>query len=87
MSAHRVLFFVQHLRGIGHLKRAAVIARTLARAGIEVDIISGGPPVPDLDIGHAGFFQLPPVFSPDHRYTRLVDQRCAPAPPDPRRIS
>ncbi|MCZ6484007.1 MAG: glycosyltransferase, partial [Alphaproteobacteria bacterium] len=82
MSAHRVLFFVQHLRGIGHLKRAAVIARTLARDGIEVDIISGGPPVPDLDIGAAEFFQLPPVFSPDDSYSRLVDESGAPATPE-----
>lgn len=79
MSAHRVLFFVQHLRGIGHLKRTAVIARTLARDGIEVDIVSGGPPVPDLDIGAAGLFQLPPVFSPDDGYSRLVDESGAPA--------
>ncbi len=85
MSAHRVLFFVQHLRGIGHLKRTAVLARTLARDGIEVDIISGGPPVPDLDIGAAGFFQLPPVFSPDDSYSRLVDESGAPATPELRR--
>ena len=85
MSARRVLFFVQHLRGIGHLKRAAVIGRTLARDGIEVDIISGGPPVPDLDIGAAGFFQLPPVFSPDDSYSRLVDESGAPATPELRR--
>ncbi len=82
MSAHRVLFFVQHLRGIGHLKRTAVLARTLARDGIEVDIISGGPPVPDLDIGAAEFFQLPPVLSPDDSYSRLVDESGAPATPE-----
>ena len=85
MSAHRVLFFVQHLRGIGHLKRTAVLARTLARDGIEVDIVSGGPPVPDLDIGAAGLFQLPPVFSPDDSYSRLVDESGAPATPELRR--
>lgn len=82
MSAHRVLFFVQHLRGIGHLKRAAVLARTLAGDGIEVDILSGGPTVPGLDIGAARLFQLPPVFSPDDGYTRLVDEDGRPATPD-----
>ena len=85
MSAHRVLFFVQHLRGIGHLKRTAVLARTVARDGIEVDIISGGAAVPDLDIGAAGFFQLPPVKSPDDSYSRLVDESGAPATPELRR--
>jgi predicted glycosyltransferase len=85
MNTHRALFFVQHLRGIGHLKRTAVLARTLARDGIEVDIISGGPPVPDLDIGDAGLFQLPPVFSPDDSYSRLVDESGAPATPELRR--
>ena len=85
MSAHRVLFFVQHLRGIGHLKRTAVLARTLARDGIEVDILSGGPAVPDLDIGAADLFPLPPVLSPDDSYSRLVDESGAPATPELRR--
>ena len=38
----RVLFYVQHLLGIGHLKRAATRARACAAAGLEVTVVSGG---------------------------------------------
>lgn len=81
MSARRVLFSVQHLRGIGHLKRAAVLARAFARAGIDVDFVSGGMAVPDLDIGAAKFFQLPPVRSRDDTYSELVDENGSPVGP------
>ena len=39
---HRVLIFVQHLRGVGHLQRAATLARALAADGVRVDLVSGG---------------------------------------------
>ena len=39
-----VFFYVQHLLGIGHLRRAAIIARALRRRGIDVDFVSGGAP-------------------------------------------
>ncbi|MEE9251183.1 MAG: glycosyltransferase [Alphaproteobacteria bacterium] len=81
MSGGRVLFSVQHLRGIGHLKRAAVLARAFAQAGIDVDFVSGGMAVPDLDIGAARFFQLPPVRSPDDTYSKLVDEKGSPVGP------
>jgi predicted glycosyltransferase len=56
----RVLFYVQHLLGVGHLARAARVARAVQDAGMQVTLVSGGLPVP-------GFFdglrvvQLPPV--------------------------
>ncbi len=81
MSAQRILLLVQHLRGIGHLKRAAVLARAFAQAGIDIDFVSGGMAVPDLDIGAANFFQLPPVRSPDDTYSELVDENGRPAGP------
>jgi predicted glycosyltransferase len=33
MTAPRVFFYVQHLLGIGHLRRAASIAQALVAAG------------------------------------------------------
>ena len=71
--AARVFFYVQHLLGIGHLKRAATIARAMADAGLEVTLVSGGAPVPELDLTGLGFEQLPPVRATDLYFKELVD--------------
>jgi predicted glycosyltransferase len=60
----RVFFHVQHLLGIGHVRRAAVLARTLAASGFDVLLVSGGAPL-RLDLGGARFHQLPPVRARD----------------------
>jgi predicted glycosyltransferase len=60
----RVFFHVQHLLGIGHIRRTAVLARTLAASGLDVLLVSGGGPV-KLDLGGARFHQLPPVRARD----------------------
>lgn len=60
----RVFFHVQHLLGIGHVRRAAVLARTLAARGFDVLLVSGGAPL-TLDLGQARFHQLPPVRARD----------------------
>ncbi len=68
--------YVQHLLGIGHLVRAGALARGLEAAGIRVILVSGGMPVPVLDIG-AGisrFEQLPPVRAADETFKSLVDE-------------
>ncbi|WP_119418821.1 glycosyltransferase family protein [Desertibaculum subflavum] len=70
----RVLFYVQHLLGIGHLKRAATLARGLAADGLDVTLVSGGFPVPELDTGGARFVQLPPVRATDLYFKVLVDE-------------
>lgn len=73
MSAPRLLIYVQHLLGIGHLMRAARLARALAAAGSEVDLVSGGMPAPGLELGGARLVQLPPVRSKDEKFSGLVD--------------
>lgn len=70
----RVLFHVQHLLGIGHLKRAATLARALERNGLAVALVSGGLPVPGLDCGGAELIQLPPVRAIDKYFKILVDE-------------
>lgn len=72
MSA-RVFFYVQHLLGIGHLRRAATLARAIAAGGFDVLIVSGGAPVAGLDLGGARFHQLPPVRAADARLKELVE--------------
>jgi len=69
----RLFIWVQHLLGIGHLMRAAHIARFLAEHGWQVDLVSGGMPVPGLDVGAARLHQLPPVRAADQTFAALVD--------------
>lgn len=61
----RVFFYVQHLLGIGHLRRAAVLARALVAGGFDVLLVSGGAPVEGLALGGARFHQLPPLRAAD----------------------
>lgn len=67
----RVFFWVQHLLGIGHLRRAATLARGLAKEGFDVLLVSGGAPVPGLDLGAARLKQLPPLRARDEGLREL----------------
>ena len=69
-----VFFYVQNLLGIGHLRRAAVLAKAMVEAGLTVDFVAGGFPVSALDLGGARLVQLPPVRSVDDRFSALVDE-------------
>lgn len=66
----RVFFYVQHLLGIGHLRRAAVLARALAEGGFDVLMVSGGAPLA-LDLGRARLHQLPPLRARDEGLREL----------------
>lgn len=69
----RALVYVQHLLGVGHLKRALLVAGALAEHGLRVLVVSGGPPA--RLTGHAGveLFQLPPVRAADAAFSALAD--------------
>jgi predicted glycosyltransferase len=77
MSA-QVMFYVQHLMGIGHQRRMAAIARACADEELSVTYVSGGLPVGGLDVGPATFVQLPPCRSPDLGFAALVDAHAQP---------
>jgi predicted glycosyltransferase len=66
----RVFFHVQHLLGIGHIRRAAVLARTLSASGFDVLLVSGGAPL-RLELGGARFHQLPPLRARDEGLREL----------------
>ena len=68
----RVFFYVQHLLGIGHLRRAAVLARALVAGGFDVLLVSGGAPVEGLALGGARFHQLPPLRAADESLRDLA---------------
>lgn len=74
MSSAPVLFYVQHLLGVGHLTRAALLSGALADAGTPTHLVSGGMPVADLPLGRARLSQLPPARSADTAFTGLVDE-------------
>jgi len=71
--AGRVLFHVQHLLGIGHLQRSLLIAEALAARGIEVTVVSGGPPVPELRRNGITLVELPEIRARDATFA-LVDR-------------
>src|SRR4051812_11153438 len=64
-----VFFYVQHLLGIGHLKRAATLAQALRDAGFRVVLASGGVPVPSIPVD----VQLPPASAADSSFKGLLD--------------
>jgi predicted glycosyltransferase len=70
----RVLFWVQHLLGTGHLKRAATIARALAAQGLKVTLVSGGPPAAWLVPEGVELVQLPWVKARDLAFSAIVDR-------------
>jgi predicted glycosyltransferase len=77
VNKRRAFIYVQHLLGIGHLKRAVTLARATAAAGLDVTLASGGLPVPDLiaDAESDGvrIVQLPPASAADLSFRTLVD--------------
>jgi predicted glycosyltransferase len=70
-----VLLYVQHLLGIGHLRRSLRIAEALVREGIRVTLISGGEPLSSLACTSAErIIQLPPIRALDAGFKALVDE-------------
>ena len=72
MTPGPILFYCQHLLGLGHLERAARLARALGRAGEPVVFVQGGRAVPDLDLGGAEVVTLPPLVAADDRASALA---------------
>lgn len=72
-QAPRVLFYVQHLLGIGHLMRAGRIAEALARHGFAVTLVSGGLPVQGFQPAGVQLLQLPPISLGNGSFGELVD--------------
>jgi predicted glycosyltransferase len=75
----KVMFYVQHLLGIGHLVRASRIAAALAEAGHQVTMVSGGMPVSGFPPAGVGLEQLKPLRTADGSFSSLVDETGAPA--------
>jgi len=68
-----VLFYVQHLLGIGHLARASLVAEALRRADFDVTLVSGGCPVPGFPPPGLRTVALPALASAEG-FSGLVDE-------------
>ncbi|MEZ5930396.1 MAG: glycosyltransferase [Alphaproteobacteria bacterium] len=68
-----VLIWVQHLLGTGHFKRAATLAEAMAADGIEVTLVSGGPPVEWIKPEGVRLEQLPGIRARDRQFSAMVD--------------
>ncbi|GIR53035.1 MAG: hypothetical protein CM15mP62_05060 [Rhodospirillaceae bacterium] len=60
MTTPNIFLYVQNLLGIGHLRRAAAISRALTEIGLDVNFVSGGIPIPNLNVGSASFINSHP---------------------------
>ena len=69
----RLLFYVQHLLGVGHIKRASLLVQAWVDSGFEVTVVSGGEPVDGFDFDGTKLVQLPPVKAADAAFSGLVD--------------
>jgi predicted glycosyltransferase len=73
VKALRAFLYVQHLLGIGHLRRAVTLANALAAEGIDVTLASGGFEVSGMKLTGVRFVQLPPAAAADSSFRVLVD--------------
>ena len=78
----KVLFWVQHLLGVGHLARTATLARRAAEEGLEAVVASGGEPAPTIDVTGARLVQLPSARAVDIHFKVLHDADDAPIDDD-----
>ena len=67
------MIYVQHLLGVGHFRRAQQLANALAQRKLQVDLVSGGMPLSSPDIPGVNLHQLPPTYSADASFSRLLD--------------
>jgi predicted glycosyltransferase len=68
-----VLFYVQHLLGIGHLQRALTLADAIALEDITVTLVLGGAPPPwPISAQAERVVQLTPVSARDASFKELV---------------
>ncbi|HWK63859.1 MAG TPA: glycosyltransferase [Rhizobiaceae bacterium] len=69
----RILFYVQHLMGVGHVFRAMRIVKALTSAGMRVELVYGGEPIPNFQGNGAQVHFLPPVRAVGEAFNKLED--------------
>ncbi len=74
----RVMFYVQHLLGVGHLKRASLLAAAMVEGGLDVAVVLGGRDVAGIDFTGCARIQLPAVRAADESFKILIDDNGQP---------
>lgn len=69
----RVLFYVQHLLGIGHLMRSVRICEALSDINVHVTLVTGGMPVSGFPPSGIEHVELPPIAVRDGDFSSIVD--------------
>ena len=70
----KVMFYVQHLLGIGHLVRASRVAGALASDGHDVTMVTGGMAVDGFPPAQITNVRLPALRSADDSFSGLADE-------------
>ncbi len=82
MTSPRVLFYVQHLLGIGHIARASLVASALMEDGFDVTMVTGGLPVPGFPGPGIRHVRLMPEVTSREGFSGLQDIDGAALGPD-----
>lgn len=69
----RLLFYVLHLLGVGHVYRAKRLIEAFDKEGLVVDIVYGGMPLEDMSFAAESIHYLPPIRAEDATYKRYLD--------------
>ncbi len=72
-SPKKILFYVQHLLGVGHVFRARRLCQGFARAGFSTEIIFGGETLTNMELDAEKIHYLPPVKAGAIDYSSNVD--------------
>lgn len=68
----KVMFYVQHLLGIGHVFRAMRVAKGLAKAGCETHLVWGGVKISSMDSQGVNMHYLKAVHVSDEDFKALL---------------
>lgn len=74
----RVMFYVQHLLGVGHVRRAELISNALVQQGFAVHVILGGDDVSGITFPGSQVHRLPSARAADSSFSTIVDSQGKP---------
>jgi predicted glycosyltransferase len=77
-AGSKILFYVQHLLGIGHLARASRVAAALQNDGFAVTMVTGGLPVRGFPPSQLDHIALPAVTSASEAFSGLINAEGCP---------
>ncbi len=74
----RVLFWVQHVKGVGHVYRTNRIISAMKADGFDVTVVNGGMPITNFAFDAKSVVQLEPVKAAKGSFKDLIDATGAP---------